>query len=132
MPVPIIDFIPLGLSKLRPFKFKGSRIWRLSIKGEYFKKGLLELLHLSSQTPCKSFLSLLKEKLWSISNCSAIVRILSEFGDLRSKFNKSFNGAYLERHSKDIKYLRSYNKKIVLIILNIGWFYHKYELQSTL
>ena len=52
MPVPIIDFIPLGLSKLRPFKFKGSRIWRLSIKGEYFKKGLLgwlEITYLSNK-----------------------------------------------------------------------------------
>ena len=61
MPVSIIDFIPLGLSKLRRFKLNGSRIWRLSMKGEYFKKGLLELLHLSSQTHCKSFLSLLEE-----------------------------------------------------------------------
>ena len=85
-----MDFIPLGLSKLRPFKLKGSIIWRLSIKGEYFKKGLLELLHLSSQTSWKSFLSLLKEKLWLISSISAAVCINSEFGDAGSKFNKPF------------------------------------------
>ena len=53
---------PLNVAKILELESE-IRQYASHQQSEYFKKGLLELLHLSSQTPRKSFLSLLKEKL---------------------------------------------------------------------